>query len=107
MSTFAGNAIGTARSGVSLGFFSLGHIDLAAQRFNSCDDASRGMGDVEVHLLAGEIDRALDQTDAVERTADDTGLDQRGGVDDALKVELAAVDVGLDAVEAHGVVPLH
>src|SRR3569832_2491353 len=101
MSTFAGNAIGTARSGVSLGFFSLGHIDLAAQRFNSCDDASRGMGDVEVHLLANEIDQALDQTDAVERTADDTGLDQRGGVDDALIVELAAVDENQKTDKTH------
>src|SRR6185369_1338149 len=98
---------GPGALGVSLGFFSLGHIDLAAQRFNSRDDAGRGMRHVEAHLLAGEVGDALDQPDTVEGPADDAGLDESRGVDDALMVELAAVDVGLHAVEAHGIVVLH
>src|SRR3569833_799432 len=95
---------GPGALGVSLGFFSLGHIDLAAQRFNSRDDAGRGMRHVEAHLLAGEIGGTLDQADAVEGPADDANLDQGRGVDNALVGELAAVDVGLNAVEAHGIV---
>src|SRR4051812_23420164 len=64
------------------------------------------MIDVEGHLLGGEVLGALDQAHAIEGTADDAGLDQRFGVDDVLVVELAAVDVVLDAIEAHGVVRL-
>src|SRR5690606_22483400 len=72
----------------------------------SSNRTSRGVVDLEGHLLGRKVGGALDQADAVERTPDDTGLDQRLGVDNALVVELAAVDVVLDAVQANGVVVL-
>src|SRR3569623_2477223 len=100
VSTFSRDALRPARSGGCLGFFSLGHIDLAARRFNSRQSTLGGVRHFEGHLL-GRKAFAADQADAVALAAHRTRLHEGGAVDDVLGVELAAVDIGLDAVEAN------
>src|SRR5690606_4251527 len=72
-------------------------IELATGSFNSLGRPLGRIVDLESNLLGSEAARA-DQADAVAGTTNDTGSDQRLGVDHALGVELARVDVGLDAI---------
>src|SRR6218665_74029 len=72
-------------------------IDLATGRFDSGRCTSRCVVDVERHLLGGETGRT-DQAHAILGTTDDAGSDQRCSIDHCLGVELASIDIGLEAV---------
>src|SRR5690606_14942689 len=74
-------------------------VDLAARRLDGRQSTLGRVLDLEGDLLGREAFRT-DQAHAILGAADDAGRHQGCGIDHALGVELARVDIGLDAVDA-------
>src|SRR5690606_32713822 len=74
-------------------------IDLATGSFDSRSSTLGRVVNLEGHLLGRKTFRT-DQAHAVLRTADHTGGYQGSGINDTLGIELATVDIGLDAIDA-------
>src|SRR5690606_387334 len=85
--------------GLLPGLLDRDEVKLAARSLNGGSSALCRVIDLEGNLLGRETFRT-DQAHAVLGATNDTGGDQGSRIHDALGVELAAVDIGLDAVDA-------
>src|SRR5690606_36876465 len=85
--------------GLLPGLLDRDQIDLATGSFDSRSSTLGRVVNLEGHLLGRKTFRT-DQAHAVLRTADHTGAYQGSGINDTLGIELATVDIGLDAIDA-------